>query len=67
MIKNSPYYHQTIKVLQGSTLFNGVDKETMEELLSHFAPTTLPKVVNLNIGELKKEGLIDSVKGESLS
>ncbi len=43
MIKNSPYYHQTIKVLQYTTLFNGVDKETMEEILSYFAPTTLPK------------------------
>ncbi|RLD58657.1 MAG: hypothetical protein DRJ01_12295 [Bacteroidetes bacterium] len=32
-----------IKVLQYTTLFNGTDKETMEELLSHFAPTTLPK------------------------
>ncbi len=53
MIKNSPYYHQTIKVLQSTTLFNGVDKETMEEILSHFAPTTLPKKTLLYSSQTK--------------
>ena len=43
MRKDSSYYKSSIEVLQGSTLFKGVDKKMMEEILGHFTPTTLPK------------------------
>ena len=43
MRKDSPYYLPSINVLQGATLFYGVDEEMMEEILGHFTPMTLPK------------------------
>ncbi len=43
MRKDSPYYLPSINVLQGTTLFHGVDAEMMEEILGHFTPMTLPK------------------------
>jgi len=43
MRKDSPYYLPSINVLQGATLFHGVDAQMMEEILGHFTPMTLPK------------------------
>ena len=43
MRKDSPYYLPSINVLQGATLFHGVDAEMMGEILGHFTPMTLPK------------------------
>jgi len=43
MRKDSPYYLPSINVLQGATLFHGVDAQRMEEILGHFTPMTLPK------------------------
>ena len=43
MRKDSPYYLPSIKVLQSATLFDGVDKQMMEEILEYFTPMTLPK------------------------
>ncbi|MEA3374142.1 MAG: cyclic nucleotide-binding domain-containing protein, partial [Campylobacterota bacterium] len=43
MRKDSPYYLPSINVLQSATLFQGVDEEMMEEILSYFSPMTLPK------------------------
>ena len=43
MRKDSPYYLPSINVLQGASLFHGVDVQMMEEILGHFSPMTLPK------------------------
>ncbi|MEA3373696.1 MAG: cyclic nucleotide-binding domain-containing protein, partial [Campylobacterota bacterium] len=43
MRKDSPYYLPSINILQSATLFQGVDEEMMEEILSYFSPMTLPK------------------------
>ena len=43
MRKDSPYYLPSVKVLQSATLFDGVDKQMMEEILGYFTPMTLPK------------------------
>jgi len=43
MRKDSPYYLPSINVLQGASLFHGVDAQMMEEILGHFTPMTLPK------------------------
>ena len=43
MRKDSPYYLPSIKVLQSASLFDGVDKQMMEEILEYFIPMTLPK------------------------
>jgi|JTFP01.1.fsa_nt_gb CRP-like cAMP-binding protein len=43
MRKDSSYYNQSIKVLQNSTLFSGLEESMIEEILGYFTPVTLPK------------------------
>jgi len=43
MRKDSPYYNQSIKVLQSSTLFAGLEEQMIEDILENFTPITLPK------------------------
>jgi CRP-like cAMP-binding protein len=43
MRKDSPYYKQSINVLQNSTLFSGLEESMIEEILGYFTPVTLPK------------------------
>lgn len=54
MRKDSPYYISSVNVLQNTSLFNGVDEETMEEILGHFSPITLPKKRVVNSWETKE-------------
>jgi len=43
MRKDSPYYNQSIKVLQSSTLFYGIEEGMIENILENFTPITFPK------------------------
>ena len=43
MRKDSPYYNQSIKVLQSSTLFYGIEEKIIENILKDFTPITFAK------------------------
>lgn len=62
MRKDSPYYNQSIKVLQSSTLFNGLQEEILKEILGHFTPVTLPKKSIIQYS-VTKESIFIILKG----
>jgi len=51
MRKDSPYYNQSIKVLQSSALFSGLEEHIIEDILDNFTPITLPKksIINYSV------------------
>ena len=51
MRKDSPYYNQSIKVLQSSALFSGLEEHIIEDILGNFTPITLPKksIINYSV------------------
>jgi CRP-like cAMP-binding protein len=51
--KDSLFYQQSINVLKKSPLFQGIDSQRMEEILSHFTPVTLLKKNIINSWQTK--------------
>lgn len=54
MRKDSPYYKQSMMVLQSSTLFHGLEEEMMDDILSYFTPMTLPRKSLIHYTTTKK-------------
>jgi len=62
MRKDSPYYLPSINVLQSASLFYGVNKEMLEDILSYLTPMTLPKKSIISPWQTK-ESLFIIIKG----
>ena len=64
MRKDSPYYEQSIKILQSTFLFNGVREDTLEEILGYVIPITLPKRSTIDYS-VTKESIFIILKGRA--
>ena len=54
MRTDSPYYALSINILQNASLFQGVKKEMIDEVLTHFSPMTLAKKTLILPSQTKK-------------